>query len=822
MAAFNPWTVASGYNFGNYEQAVSVSVALPVTVQTSVTYTVISGTLPEGLTVRYDTDSSAWRIIGTPFLTTNNTDFSFCIRASNGVSISDRTFKMTVYTNAVPEFITPAGELPVGIGGQLYALDSTYINYQIDAYDYNTTTGQPLTYFIADNDGNLPPGVTLSPTGLISGFIRPSLLISLGDGNGNFDESLFDKIGFDFGQTPTNGFDSYNYDNVFYDYFATNVQPASLSANYQFRVTLTDGVNLAQRIFRIFVAGTDAFRADSTILDGFAGEFDASASYVRTPVWITESNLGTFRANNYITIPMAMYDSVSVEFGIVDATKLPPGMYFDPNTGDLYGTVPYQPSVSKTYTFTLTATRIEGTESVTATKTFTMGILGLITSQITWKTSNNLGIVPANYISTLTVEATSNVPGSVISYVLSKGRLPYGLTLNNDGEIIGIPNQFGAAVAVYDGGFDVTTTQSTLDGGGASNTSTTRVNGGVSTVLTTAPGLITFDRGTTTFDLGTSTFERVYKFTITAQDQYGYSATTRDFSITLATPNTTTYSNITAKPLLVPGQRLLWKDFINNTTIFPSTDIYRPNDPNFGLRTDITMLVYAGIETDVAAAYVGAMGLGIKKKRFQFGSVKNAIAVDTNTNQPVYEVVYVQMADPLESNGKHLPLSIKTTNPASTAITTDTSNSIWSLNLSDLIVASPTASRPESVITADSTGYQASNPNIDTYYPNSITNWQQRISTVGMSERNYLPLWMRSIPSGSREELGYVLCVPLCFCKVGTSATILENIRVLSEFDFKSIDFTVDRFTISAVLDSSDDVIQSDKYLVFRNDRITV
>jgi hypothetical protein len=118
MAAFNPWTVSSGYNFGNYEQAVSVSVALPVTVQPNVKYTVISGTLPEGLVVRYDTGSSAWRIIGTPFLTTNNTDFSFCIRASNGVSISDRTFKMTVYTNAVPEFITPAGELPVGIGGQ--------------------------------------------------------------------------------------------------------------------------------------------------------------------------------------------------------------------------------------------------------------------------------------------------------------------------------------------------------------------------------------------------------------------------------------------------------------------------------------------------------------------------------------------------------------------------------------------------------------------------------------------------------------------------------------------------------------------------------
>jgi len=820
MTSFNPWTVTSGYNLGSYTEAVSVDILLPTTAQIGVTYTVISGALPSGLAVRYD--NSSWKIIGTPFLSTNNTNFNFCIRASNGSSISDRTFKMTVFTTAVPEFITPAGELPVGVNGQLYAIDSTYISYQIDAYDFNTTTGQPLTYFIADNDGNLPPGVTLSPTGLVSGFIQPTLQISVGDGNGNFDESFFDKIGFDFGQTPTNGYDSYNYDNIFYDFFTADVQPQSLSANYQFRVTLTDGVNLAQRIFRIFVAGTDAFRADSTILDGFAGEFNASASHVRTPVWITDNNLGVFRANNYITIPMALYDSKNVEFGIVDATKLPPGLHFDANTGDLYGTVPYQPSVSKTYTFTLTARRIEGNESVIATKTFTIGILGLVTSQISWVTPNNLGTVPANYITTLNVEALSNVVGTTVSYVLTNGKLPNGLSLNTDGEIIGIPNQFGATVTGYDGGLTVVNTQSLLDGGGAGGGAETQVNGGIAKVKSVPLGLIRFDRGTTTFDRGRTLFERVYKFTITAQDQYGYSATARTFTLTLDTPNTTTYSNITTKPLLVPGQRLLWQDFINNTTLFPPTDIYRPNDPNFGLRTDITMLVYAGIETEQAAAYVGAMGLGVKKKRFQFSSVKNAIAVDPNTNHPAYEVVYVQMLDPLEPNGKRLPSSVSMPTINSKIVTTDTSNSIWSMSISDLSANAVNASRPEFNVTADSTGYRPSDVNTKTYYPNSITNWQERLKIVGLSERNYLPLWMRSIPSGSKEELGYVLCVPLCFCKVGTSATILENIRVLSQFDFKSIDFTVDRFTITAVLDSSDEVVQSDKYLVFRNDRITV
>jgi hypothetical protein len=783
MPIFNPWTVSSGYDLGRYVEGTSIDILLPINVQTGVTFTVISGVLPSGLAIRYL--SSSWKIIGTPFLTTNNTDFSFCIRASNGSIISDRTFKMVVYTTGLPEFVTPAGELPVGVGGQYYVMDNSYISFQLDGFDYNDTTGQPLRYYIADNDGTLPPGVTLTSTGLVSGFIKPVLQISIGDGSGNFDESLFDKVGFDFGKTPTNGYDSFTYDSVFYDYNDLATSPQSLSANYQFRVTLTDGVNSTQRVFRIYVAGSDEFRADSTTLDGQAGDFNASSSFIRTPVWITAGNLGVFRANNYITIPMALYDDNSVEFGIVDETALPPGLKFDPNSGDLYGVVPYQPSVSKSYSFTLTATRYEEDESVTSTKTFTMVLLGDVTSQILWSTHPNLGSIPANYVSTLNVFATSTVPNSTVSYVLSEGALPNGLTLNLDGEIIGTPIQY------YD-------------------------------PVNKIKGLTTVDGRTTTFDHDTITFDHVYNFSITAQDQYGYSDVTRKFTLKVTTPNTTSYSNIFAKPLLVPGQRLLWKDFINNATIFPADSIYRPNDPNFGLQTDLNMLVYAGIETELAAAYVGAMGLGIKKKRFQFGSIKTAIATDTVTDQDVYEVVYIQMIDPLEANGKHLPLSIKVSNPTSQIVTTDASNSIWSLNLADLITDAPTASRPAYNVTADSTGYTAGNPHTDTYYPNSITNWQTRLSKVGLNERNYLPLWMRSIPMGEKEELGYVLCVPLCFCKVGTSTTIVTNIKKLSGFDFKSIDFTIDRFTITAVRNSSDQVVQSDKYLVFRNDRITV
>jgi hypothetical protein len=84
------------------------------------------------------------------------------------------------------------------------------------------------------------------------------------------------------------------------------------------------------------------------------------------------------------------------------------------------------------------------------------------------------------------------------------------------------------------------------------------------------------------------------------------------------------------------------------------------------------------------------------------------------------------------------------------------------------------------------------------------------------SERNYMPLWMRSIQDSTKQELGFVLAVPICYCKPDTSADILINIKY-SGFDFKNLDYTVDRYIIDSVTGYS-----NDKYLVFKNDKVTI
>mgnify|MGYP006266469135 CR=1 FL=1 len=852
-------------------ESVYLNQNLPVINDTGVSYSVISGKLPPGIRI------SGNMLTGTPFQVADFTTFQFCIRATKDGEISDRTFLLTVDGPDAPEFTTLAGRLDIGVHHQMYVLDKTYTEYQIEAFDIDTSAGQKLRFFIASGDGSLPPGLTMDENGFISGFIKPNPKITPNDGSGTYDNTYYDKANYDFAIRPSNGFDSFVYDRVFYDYFTPTSKPTTLNINYQFKVTLTDGNTVAQRIFKIFVIGDDQFRADSTLNDGIAdGLYTSDVTYLRQPAWLSNSNIGLFRANNYLTVPLVLHDSTDVffklnktnqefigtsinlletdnvensnkiavkaesgipeggyyiqlqdfiegassqlyrvtavqnlgnndyrltitpnlqntitegtTFNVGTLSTLPNGTSFDVQTATIYGAVPYQPAITKVYNFTISAFRIGNNNEVsTANKTFTIRIIGEIDSVIAWNSDSNLGTINANYISNLKISATSSITNAIVLYNLVSGKLPPGLTLDPSGDLVGKVNQF----------YEEST--GTL---------------GLTRFYDAPPNVPT--KVFTTFDNNTTTIDRSYTFEVEARDQYDYSATTRKFTLSVATPNTISFSNIRTKPFLKQDQRSLWKSFINDPSIFNPESIYRTNDPNFGVQSNLEMLIFAGIETRSAAEYISAIGLNHKRKKFIFGSLKSAVAYYPGTYNTAYEVVYIEMVDPLEINGKYLPEKIKTKSIDSTRIKVDNSNSFWSRNLSDLNSDAPDAVRPEPRITADSTGYQVSNSQVNTYFPSSISIWQNKIKNIGLVERNYLPLWMRTIQPGSSYELGFVLAVPICYCKEGNSSSILLNIKH-SNFDFKIIDYTVDRYIIDSTAENN-----SDKYLVFKNDRITV
>lgn len=873
--ALNVWTKLSGFSFGTINERVYFDQPLPVENDTGVTYSIISGKLPPGLRIEGN------RIVGTPYEVPRLTEFKFCVRAKLGTEISDRTLVITVNGPDAPEFVTPEGDLELG-NNQYYVLDKTYVDYQIEVIDNDLAAGQRLSFFIASGDGELPPGLVLTEDGRIVGYVQPVLAIKPEDGNGTYDNSYYDSVAFDFAVLPSNGYDSWIYDNVFFDFSTPTSVPRKLNRNYSFIVTVTDGENIVKRQFNIFVVGDDYFRADNTIWLNGSGLFTADVTYLRAPIWLTRSDLGSFRANNYITVIIDTYDTENViynleqvnadviaktnrvlftdnisgsislsindtltapvfgqyitfngrlpgatsllyqisnvtsigtnsyrltlttpleldlpddiEFLIGSLSKLPEGMNFDEGTAEIFGNVPYQPAISKTYNFTITASRISDKgEFAGSYRTFTMKVLGEVDSVINWITDSNLGSVNANFISLLKLEASTTIPNSILLYSVISGRLPPGLSLNLDGEIVGKVNQYGDPV-------------------------------------TGTAGLTTFDfdLGSTTFDNSNTTIDRVYTFTVKTRDIFGYSASTKTFSITVETPNELIFSNIRTKPYLELDQRNTWFDFINDTNVFTPSSIYRPNDPEFGVRTDLGMVIYAGIETTEAARYVSAMGLNHKRKSFYFGDIKKATAIYPGTKNTVYEVVYIEMIDPLEPNGKRLPNKIQYQQLNSNQVSVDNSKILWSRTQEDLSIPAPDSPRPEPYMSVDSQGYLVSDPRPRTFFPNSISNWRDRFRNWSdfdpntgeaisfARERNYLPLWMRSIQPGSKAELGFTLAVPLCYCKAGAADDIILNIKY-SNFDFKLLNYTVERYIIDSVEGQS-----TDKYLVFRNDRITV
>jgi hypothetical protein len=356
-----------------------------------------------------------------------------------------------------------------------------------------------------------------------------------------------------------------------------------------------------------------------------SGIFSADNTHIRTPIWLTPSDLGVRRANNYITLFLDIIDPNSLtgytyyELKTTNddgsTSTLPPGMQLDAQTGEVSGLVPYQPAVTREYKFTVNAVRVTGSsaESTETQKTFKVLLLGEVNSNINWVTPSDLGDINSNFLSTLSVVATSDVPDAFVLYSVDSGTLPPGLELAYDGEIIGKINNFGSVNNV---------------------------------------GLTVFDSANLKLDGNTTSIDRTYTFTVKAQDHFGYSAITRTFTIDISDPDDKLYSNIYFSPLLKQTQRTTFNNFVRDVAIFPTENIYRPNDSEFGLTRDIKLLVYSGIESKLAEQYVAASALTTKRKNYKIGDLKTAVAKIPGTNNVVYEVVYLDIKDPYEKDGK--------------------------------------------------------------------------------------------------------------------------------------------------------------------------
>ena len=88
------WNTSAG-SIGTYPATIPMLFQLSasaVSPATSVTYTLLSGTLPSGLSI-----SSSGLISGTPSLVTTDTTTTFTVRVTDNLSnLRDRTFSITL------------------------------------------------------------------------------------------------------------------------------------------------------------------------------------------------------------------------------------------------------------------------------------------------------------------------------------------------------------------------------------------------------------------------------------------------------------------------------------------------------------------------------------------------------------------------------------------------------------------------------------------------------------------------------------------------------------------------------------------------------
>lgn len=788
------WQTPAG-NLGIIIERLTQSIRLEATSDVGpVTFALLAGTLPRGLrlSTEIETDStqSATHIIGSPTEVRRFTESRFVIRVSDGQDIEDRTFTLSVDGSDEPVWVTREGFLNVGQGENYFVLDNAFVDFQLEAFDSDEIAGDEIEYYLVPQGGELPPGLTLTRDGRITGFTDPVFAIDAAI-TGGYDIGAFDITYFDRHDPRSTGYDTYLYDLESFDFNEPAQVPRRLSRFYTFIIAATDGANETRRLFRMWVVTDEFLQADNTIVQVDTNLFRADNTANRIPIWITESDLGTFRANNYVTIYLDVYDPPTLSGTIAyllipnnpdgSLSELPPGMTLDSITGEIAGRVPYQSRVSKIYQFTLQAldfsadlanvnyvlqgdwnnsvryyinqaVRYQGIiyvcifehinqlptaiDSVywkptvaSAEKTFTVEIIGEIDSAIEWITVSDLGTISANQPSTLSVEARSLLYGGKVVYEISEGKLPPGLTLLGTGDIIGKVKQFAD-----DSGDGLTRFYERTDSAEDSSTLSRSF-------------LASFDGGLTSFD-------KIYRFAIKARDTANFAELIKDFYVQVVSDNTKTFANLYLKSFPHKQKRLEWFDFISDNNIFKPNELYRYGDPNFGIQTEIKMLLYAGIESLEAVNYVQAMSRNHYRKRIKFGDIHYASAKDPATQEVVYEVIYVDIIDEYEKNGKSISQTI---------------------DLPDYINSKVLVSYDS--IKIDSDIPLVSDSDHQRIFPNSFKNMRRRIKSLGERDRTYLPLWMRSIQDKDFVESGYLSVFVICYVKPGLSDKIISRIK---------------------------------------------
>lgn len=740
----------------------------------NVYYELVAGQLPDGIQVQKSgiiagIPKPVALVRGVPEEVSRDVTSKFAVRAYtqrvvNGAlvidRINDRTFTLTVSGQNVPDFVTPAGSL-----GSFW--DATEASIQITFTDPDPNEN----LYIRVTSGSLPPGLTISRTGLISGVILP---------------------------------------------LTGPAYTIPSSQNFSFTLEISDGKDSNIRNFSIYVYSRASMTADTTYLTADNTFVTADTVPIAAPVLLNPSGpIGEIRSDNFFAYKFEAVDfnEDAIEYTTVTGPglALPPGLSLNINTGWLYGYIPNTGATLASYQFGVRVRKANNPTIISDPSFFFITIIGTLEAETTWITNADLGTISNGSTSTLEVEAV-NAGGRTLQYEIVSGsnsKLPQGLRLLPSGHIVGkvsfntfaldegtttfdvdLNPRLNIDQTTFDMKFDfsvrafapqsetlryrVISIRVTNGGSGYTSTPIIAISDPPQTVgsVRAVAGPVTRVGGViTAIAVSNSGAGYISVPTINIIGGGGSSATAvaeieiynvinpvsvvRRFSITVVRAFNEPYESLYIKAMPPLVDRELIDDLIQNQNLIPVDSVYRGDDPNFGVAKSVVYNHAYGLTASTLDDYANSLFINHYWKNLVLGEIKTARAVDSS-GTVLYEVIYSTVIDNLvnnagESVGKQVTI-------------------------------------PYPINAGDST-------EISVVYPNSLDNMRnQVIDQIGQISP-VLPLWMISKQTDGR-VLGYVPAWVIAYVKPGEGARILYNIQQRFGNQLNKIDFKADRYEL--------------------------
>jgi hypothetical protein len=413
----SPATLPNGTIGAAYSQTITASGGTA-----PYTFSIIAGSLPPGLTL-----SSSGLLTGTP---TTAGSFTFTVRATDAAGcLGSRVYTIVINPAACPTITLSPTTIPAATAGVPYGPVTI------------TASGGTAPYIFTITAGALPPGLTLSSAGVISGTPTQSgsftVTITATDAVGCFGSQIYSALV----NCPTITIAPATIPNgtVGVAYGPVTITASGGTAPYTFSIisgalppglTLTaagilSGTPTTQGTFTFTVRATDA--------TGCLGERLYTLIINVTTCPTITVNPATLPA----AVPGIAYSQTLTATGgtapytfAVTAGALPPGLTLSP-AGLLSGI----PTRAGGYTFTVTATDSAG---CLGTRVYTLAVNCPVITV-------NPATIPAP-IAGIAYSQTFTATGGTAPYTfaVTAGALPPGLTLSSAGLLSGIPTSSGA------------------------------------------------------------------------------------------------------------------------------------------------------------------------------------------------------------------------------------------------------------------------------------------------------------------------------------------------------------------------------------------